>query len=136
MTDLSQDELTVLLIANEGDRMMPIGRWGAPSRSLLARGYLQPNPSPQDPTGNFNLTITAIGRQAVTKDEDDTARQMIEANNNLVTGKQQARSQAEAIAVQMVDLVELSIKVTGGSRQDALRRWSDMILVRAQELMR
>lgn len=129
MTDLTQDELTVLLIANLGESMMPIGRWEKPIQSLLARGYIRA-------ADKFNNFITDAGRKAVTRDEDDTARQMIEANNNLVTGKQQARSQAEAIAVQLVDLVELSIKITGDSRQDSLRRWSDMILVRAQELMR
>lgn len=129
MTDLTQDELTVLLIANQGESMMPIGRWEKPIQSLLAKGYMRAN-------DKFNNFITDAGRKAVTRDEDDTARQMIEANNNLVTGKQQARSQAEAIAVQLVDLVELSIKITGDSRQDSLRRWSDMIEMRAQELMR
>ena len=36
MTDLSQDELTVLMIAATGERMMPIGRWEAPAKSLVA----------------------------------------------------------------------------------------------------
>ncbi len=129
VTDLSADELTVLMIAAQGESMMPIGRWQAPIESLLGKGYLHAN-------DKFNNVITAAGRQAVTRDEDNTARQMISANNAVVDVKKQARQSAEAIAVQLVDLVELSSKVTGDDRQASLKRWADMIVLRAQELMR
>jgi Flp pilus assembly protein TadG len=109
--------------------MMPIGRWEAPVKSLLARGYLHAN-------DKFNNVITDAGRQAVSQDEDDTARQMIDTNNAIVNGKAQARANAEAIAVQLVDLAELSSKITGDDKAQALQRWARLILTRAVELLR
>jgi len=129
MSDLTRDELTVLLIAAEGESMMPIGRWEAPLKSLLAKGYMHAN-------DKFNNVITPAGRAAAQRDEDDTARRMIEANNNVVHGKEQARASAEAIAFQMVDLAEMSSKITGGSAESALRLWAPQIVARAQELIR
>lgn len=136
MSNLSSDELTVLLIANEGESMMPIGRWEAPVKSLLAKGYLQRNCSPQDPSGNFNQTITDAGRLVINQDEDETARHMIEANNAAVIGKQNAREAVEAIAVQLVDLAELSVKITGDDKAAAVHKWGRLILIRAAELIK
>ena len=129
MSDLSSDELTILMIADKGESMMPIGRWEAPVKSLLARGYLHAN-------DKFNNVITDAGRQAVIQDEDGTARQMIDTNNAIVNGKAHARANAEAIAVQLVDLAELSSKITGDDKAQALQRWARLILTRAVELLR
>lgn len=126
MIDLTQDELTVLLIAAEGKSMMPIGRWEGPVKSLVAKGYLSAN-------DKFNNVITAAGRQAANQDEDNTARQMIEANNAIVNCKESARQMAEAISVQLVDLAELSNRLTGDNKITALRNWSKIILTRALE---
>lgn len=129
MSDLSPDELTVLLIANEDESMMPIGRWETPVKSLLARGYLRAN-------NKFNNVITETGRQAVNNDENETAQHMIEANNVAVIGKQNAREAAEAIAVQLVDLAELSVKITGNDKAAAVHKWGRLILIRAAELIK
>lgn len=129
MSDLSQDELTVLMIADKGESMMAIGRWEAPVNSLVARGYLKQH-------DKFNNSITDAGRQAVNQDEDDDIRAMITVNNAIANGRQKTREAAEAIAVQLVDLAEASSRITGDSKRDALEKWSRQILTRALEIMR
>ena len=65
MSELSQDEFTVLLIAAEGESMCPIGRWRAPILSLTNRGLMTRN-------DGFNYGITAEGRKACEqRNEDD-----------------------------------------------------------------
>lgn len=128
MADLSQDELTVLMIAAEGESMMPIGRWEKPVQSLVVKGYLQA-------LDKFNNVITATGRAAVIQDEDDTARQMIQAHNAVIEGKNTTSQDAEQIAAQLVDLAELSSKITGDDKIQALRKWGKTILERSIELL-
>ncbi len=139
MADLNQDELTVLLIAAKGEPMMPIGRWRAPAESLIAKGLIQPRPHAGDPTGFFNLHITAAGKAQAAQEESDfdgQLRIMIDINNQIHHAKTQARAAAEQIAVQLVDLTELSVKVTGDDKTKALREWSRVILTRALEMMK
>ena len=64
MSDLTQDEFTVLLIAAEGESMMPIGRWKEPLLALTERGLMLKN-------DGFNYVITALGRKAVTDSNDN-----------------------------------------------------------------
>ncbi len=75
--NLSDDEFAVLLIAREGEPMIPIGRWKPAVERLVELGFLNPRPSPQDPTGQFNCVITPKGREAAEKrdqnDQDDFA---------------------------------------------------------------
>ena len=75
MSELSDDEFAILMIADQGEPMMPIGRWKAPVESLLRRGFLRRVPSIQDPAGTFNSAITEEGRRACQardkKDQDD-----------------------------------------------------------------
>lgn len=136
MTDLSQDELTVLMIAATGEPMMPIGRWEAPAKSLVAKGFLKPHAHPGDPTGHFNLRITPEGVTAAEQGEDDTYKQVLNVGATIQHEQKKARAHAEQIAVQLVDLAEASSKITGDAKIDALRRWSDIILTRALEMVR
>ena len=128
MTDLTQDELTVLMIAAEGESMMPIGRWEDPVNNLVARGYLKRN-------DKFNNYITTEGRKALNRDEIETTKARIETTNQIVDGREKARRLAEKIAGQLVDLANLSNKVTGDNQIEALERWSRLILTRALELL-
>jgi hypothetical protein len=139
MTDLSPDELTVLLIAAKGEPMMPIGRWKDPARSLLDKGFLSPNCSPQDPDGMFNLRITPAGQAAAEHEDtiyDSQLDQMITQSNVIAHEQKKARAHAEQIAVQLVDLAEVASRVTGESRVDVLRQWAKVILERSLEMMR
>lgn len=62
---LSDDEYTVLMIAAEGESMMPIGRWQPAVESLIERGYLRS-------LDRFNNVITPQGRAAIgTRNAED-----------------------------------------------------------------
>jgi hypothetical protein len=136
---LSDDELTVLLIAAQNQPMIPIGRWEAPTKSLIEKGYLKPHGHPGDPTGHFNNYITEAGKIAAEeseKQQDDLLGQMLTLSTSIGHQQKKARAQAEQIAVQLVDLAEFSTKVTGDDKIESLRRWSEIILTRALEKMR
>lgn len=139
MTPLSPDEKTVLLIAQEGEPMMPIGRWKPAVESLVAKGLLRPRSHAGDPTGYFNHHITEAGKAAVVeadKEDDAALGRLIEASSRVGHAQKKARSSAEQIAVQLVDLVEASIAVTGDSKEHALREWGRVVLERALEMVR
>jgi hypothetical protein len=135
VADLTQDELTVLLIAAEGERMMPIGRWEAPAQSLLTKGYLQRNVSPQDPSGMHNLTITSAGRKACAEGEDANMRALVGVGNEIVQAHRKTAARAEELAVLLVELATYSSSVTGDDKVKALRKWGKTVLERALELL-
>lgn len=136
MSDLTQDELTVLLIAVQGQPMIPIGRWEAPTRSLVAKGLLMPHPHPGDPTGASNNYITVAGRVAAEEAENASLRAAIEVNNKIVGAKNKARDKAEKIAAKLAELVDLTNEVTGEDKKAALDRWVQIVSARAMELLR
>ncbi len=139
MADLTQDEFTMLLIAAKGEPMMPIGRWRESAESLIDKGLIAPNPHVGDPTGFFNLRITKAGKAQAEQEESDfdaQLRTMLDVNNQIKHAQNQARASAEQIALQLVNLTELSVKVTGDDKVKALREWSKVILTRALEMMR
>ena len=83
MSELSQDEFTVLLIASEGESMIPIGRWKAPILALTERGLMQKN-------DEVNYAITLAGREAVAqRNEEDERdiRALLERNNKTIEGR-------------------------------------------------
>jgi hypothetical protein len=135
---LTDDEYTVLTIAAAGQPMMPIGRWKKSAESLVAKGYLQGTPSPQDPQGMFNLRITALGTKAseeAEKVQDDLLRQVLTTSNHIGHLQKKARAAAEQIAVQLVDLASLSEQATGEDKKTALERWARIILTRSLEMI-
>lgn len=73
---LSDDEFTVLMIAAEGQSMMPIGRWQEPVESLVAKGFLKEH-------DRFNCTITATGREALRAHDQGLTEKMIELANRI-----------------------------------------------------
>lgn len=138
MTDLTPDEKTVLLIASQGEPMIPIGKWKKPVESLAKKGLLKAHKHPGDPSGHFNHRITPEGRAAVeeAEREDDAAiGHLITASTAVGHEQRKARAHAEQIAVQLVDLAEASAAVTGDSKQMALREWARVVLERALEMM-
>ena len=136
MTDLSQDEQTILLIAANGEPMMPIGRWRKAAEALVDRGYLNPRPHAGDPTGFFNLHITSTGRTAIAEAERAPVLAMHQLTADIERQQADLRRAAEAIAVQMVDLAERSNAITGDAPRDALEKWAKVIGKRALELVR
>lgn len=78
---LSIDEETVLLLAEEGESLMAIGRWEYCVRSLTARGFLYE----ADPV---NFFITDAGRAAVasqTKRHQDDMKDALRNNAKTLT---------------------------------------------------
>ena len=139
MADLSPDEKTVLLIAHAGGPMAPIGRWKEPTLSLVTKGFLKPHPHPGDPDGYFNHHITPEGQAAAVEcdREDDAALgRLIETASHTDHIQRKCAAHAEQIAVQMVDLVELSVQATGGSKLGAAKQWSEVIFKRVLEMLK
>ena len=138
MSSLSRDEETVLLIAAKGERMMPIGRWEAPVKTLTAKGLLATQPNPGDPTGNFNCVITGAGREAA--DQLETGYDLVpgmidQAVGAIVHEREKLRAEAEHIAVKLAALVGNSMKVTGEDAQTSADNWMRVIVKRAVELV-
>ena len=65
MHDLTEDEFAVLMLADDGMYMAPIGRWKEPILALTEKGYLQKYDV-------VNYTITETGHRArVERDKAD-----------------------------------------------------------------
>lgn len=89
MSELSQDEFTVLLIAAEGESMIPIGRWKIPILALTERGLMCKNDS-------VNYGITAKGRKACAErneEDDQSLRELLARNSKTI----EARAEEEPI---------------------------------------
>lgn len=139
MANLSTDEKTVLLIAHASGPIAPIGRWKAPTESLVAKGFLKPRPHPGDPDGYFNMHITREGEAVVIeldREDDATLGRLLEAASATGHIQRKCAAHAEQIAVQMVDLVELSVQATGGSKIDEAKRWGEVIGNRVKEMLK
>lgn len=126
MTDLTQDELTVLLIAAQGESMMPIGRWEAPVENLVKRGYLAR-------ADKFNNYITPEGRAVAEAQDNANHKAVIEARNEVVGAQDKARARAEELAVLLAELATYSAAITGDDKMKALRSWGRIVLERAKE---
>jgi hypothetical protein len=128
MHELTQDELTVLMIAAEGESMMPIGRWEAPTKSLVAKGYLHVN-------DKFNNVITEAGRQAAEQADNANIRDMVKVNNDLVEARQKAAARGDEIAALLAELATYSASMTGDDKVKALRKWAKVVLEKALEII-
>src|SRR5882757_7715260 len=61
---MTDDELTVLMIAAQGESMIPIGRWEVPILSLTTQGLMRRN-------DGSNYSITEKGIAAVRREESE-----------------------------------------------------------------
>ena len=81
--ELSPDEFTVLLIAIEGESMIPIGRWKQPILALTERGLMQRN-------DGVNYEITPEGRKACeqrNEEDDRDLRRLLEGNSKTIEAR-------------------------------------------------
>jgi len=127
---MDTDDMTVLLIANEGERLIPIGRWENPVTRLVASKHLAPTPSPGDPTGMFNCVITALGREAVKAyegEEDKALGNMITHSSEVGTAQVECRRCIEEAVKLIAKASLLSAKVTGDSATTAAKSWLDIV---------
>ena len=131
MNELTSDEFTVLLLAEKGESMIPIGRWKEPILSLAGKGLLQKN-------DEVNYAITLAGREACAErnraDEGDLSKLLggLHAINKTQTS---ARQHVEQAAQHLAAAAKESAVVTGDTPTHALREWSKAALTRALELL-
>lgn len=134
MSELTDDEFTVLSIAINGESMLPIGRWEKPVKSLTDKGLMRC----ADPSNYF---ITDSGRQAweVRDRADDAALgRLLEVGSQvtapLVSVQKSAQQSVEQAAVHLALAAKESVKATGDSLEFAIRHWSSVVIRRALEL--
>lgn len=128
MTDITDDELTVLLIAKEGQSMMPIGRWEKPVKSLAAKGLLTK-------FNDVNYGITPAGEALAEKRNDDDARALLELGIKTKNQHEQYRQSVEQAALHLTFAARAAALATGDTRKRALREAVIAAERRASELL-
>lgn len=126
---LSDDEFTVLMIAAEGESMMPIGRWQAPVENLVARGYLRQ-------LDRFNNVITTEGRKAIGERNAEDESAIRQASRQVADAQGEARKAAEEAAQALARAAKASVRATGDRADTAVLNWNAEILRKALELVR
>ena len=128
---LTDDEMSVLMIADRDQYMLAIGRWELPVKSLTNKGL----PRREMINGGPQYTITEQGRVALHVQEraiDDRVTQAIVQTNNATF---EARQYAEQAAQMLAKAAKISNSVTGEHPVTAAHRWTPEILARALELL-
>lgn len=131
MTDITDDEFTVLMIAAEGESMMPIGRWEKPVISLVAKGLMKSN-------DKFNNVITDAGREAIKqrdKDDDKVYRDILVKSGQIADARNHAAGAVEEAARHLVSAVKASSMATGHASSHALDEWMRVLKDRCKELL-
>ena len=131
VTELSQEEVSVLMIAAQGETLAPIGQWKQPIETLVMRGLMKR-------INDANYGITPEGRLAVhMREQEDDSRLLAAVNKRLTAQHTQANivKFAEQAAQLLAMSGRASAEVTGDTPEDAARRWSQVILTRALELL-
>lgn len=127
---LTQDEYTILLIARDGQSLAAIGRWEKPVNALTERGLLER-------FDKFNHIITAAGRKEVDRTDDEVAADLIVAANPDVSAVQKRIQEFIAQAAELLaQAARTSAVVSGDTPSAAAKRWSDVLLARAMEILR
>ena len=132
MTELTQDELTCLMIAEQHQMLAPIGRWEKSIKDLTARGLLRR-------VDDVSYVITDAGRLAAREGEDANDLALLETLGRVqkATPVQEAISDfAEQAAHHLVDAAQASAAVTGDTAEVAAQKLSQVILGRALQLLR
>ena len=83
MSELTEDEFTCLLLANEGEYLAPIGRWKAPILALTSRGLMRK-------IDVVNYVVTEDGRRACEErnSEDERAlSSLLESNKKTIEAR-------------------------------------------------
>lgn len=131
MTQLTNDEKTILMIAAAGKPMIPIGRWEKSVKSLVKRGFMQPHGHAGDPTGHFNNYITEAGRIALEQSDNEDFRALLEVGGQYQKAHYTLTSHAEQIAQELAALARESSTLKADPPHKALEKWSRVILERA-----
>lgn len=126
--ELTDDEYTVLLIAVQGESMIPIGRWEVPIKNLAKRGLMFRH-------DDVNYGITYAGRAAARTRETQDDRQLGRALEMAPAIQNSIRDFAEQAAQLLAKAAIASAAVTTDTPEQAVRKWSEVIRKRAVELL-
>jgi hypothetical protein len=127
---ITDDEYSVLMIAQADQFMLALGRWEAPIHALANRGLMQG----QMINGGPQYIITEAGRAAI-KDRELEEDRQLGSIINTASAVTTARRYAEDAAQLLAKTANLSQEITGDLPADAAKQWSDSILRRALELL-
>lgn len=127
---ITDDEFSVLMIAAQGEYMLPIGRWKPSIESLASKGLM----CMQHINGGPQYLITRAGLEAIKEREEDENRKIgsIINRSGLVT---QVRALAEESAQKLAQAAKDSVQITGDSAQVALQEWAKQVIARAKVLI-
>lgn len=128
MSDLTDDELTVLMIAARDQSMIPIGRWERPVKDLAAKGLLKA-------MNEANYVITDMGRIAAEKEELGRDKDLARALKSQRSIQTDIGDFAEQAAQLLAKAARASTLATGNVSEVAARKWAKVILDRALELL-
>lgn len=114
--------------------MLAIGRWERSIQDLAAKGLMRS----EHINGGSQYTITKAGRAAIEEREQEENQQLADVINRsrqakIVRGTIQ--DFCEQAAKLLVDAARASMQITGESPQIASRKWNEVILRRALELL-
>ena len=127
---ITDDEFSILMIAAQGEYMLPIGRWKPSIESLTEKGYM----CGQHLNGGLQYTITRAGKAAIAEREQDENKQigeLITRSNTIAAVKKLAEEAAQKLA----QAARESVAITGHSAETALQEWGKAVLTRARGLL-
>ena len=131
MTQLSEQEVTLLELHAMGQSIAAIGAWEKPCDALVAKGYLQRH-------DKFNHSITPAGRAAWEEHDKETDKllgKMIEQASVVGATQKGIRDFAEQAAQLLAQAAKESSKLLGDAPEAAAKKWSDVIFKRALEVL-
>jgi len=124
MTDtidpLSQDEHTVLTLANAGQAMLAIGRWKDATEALFERGFLNQQTAPG---GGPEYFITYYGKVALKRFEQAETAEGGRLTTTIASVQDNIRSGITRAVGFFVQAARQSAAVTGESPETALIKW-------------
>ena len=132
MSEISDDEFSVLMIAKQGQSMIPIGRWKSPVLNLAQKGLLQC-------VDSVNYVITPQGEAACDerdKDDDSAYRQILESSNKIANARTQAQQSVEQAALHLSFAAKAASLATGDPFVACLDKWLPVARERAIELLK
>ena len=132
MSEISDDEFSVLMIAKQGQSMIPIGRWKSPVLNLAKKGLLQC-------VDSVNYVITPQGEAICDerdRSDDDSFRQILESSNKIANARTQASQSVEQAALHLSFAAKAAAIATGDPFVVCLDKWLPVVRERAIELLK
>ncbi len=129
---LTEQELGVLQIHAQGGNVAAVGHWEKPVDHMVALGLLKRH-------DKHNHSLTPAGEAALEADErekDAALGRMIEAGSVMGATQKRIREFAEQAAQLLAQAAQASNKVVGDDPDVAVRKWANIIVNRALEILR